>query len=243
MRAVERIQDISSLSIFEVELNSSGHCSGQRTCATSAFNLDHGATGLNSSVLAGLNCADKTAWDTMRSITRGPSCHLGFIFTSTPVIASTEALINGWLDFTQNDGLEFEASPADNYDVFVFQVTLITEEDIEKLEGLVSALQKLVKLREGRQPVKVILWGSPITLNPKLNVSTIEQVLHEATSESHLSFLRDKVMFVDVTDATRQAVTRGFGHITENSAQHFGDFTRLMIADNILNAIKLLLIE
>jgi hypothetical protein len=61
MHAVERIQDIGSHSIFEVELDSSGHCSGQRTCATSAFNLDHGATGLNSSVLAGLNCADKTA--------------------------------------------------------------------------------------------------------------------------------------------------------------------------------------
>jgi hypothetical protein len=181
----------------------------------------------------------------MRSITRGPSCHLGFIYTGTPVIASTEALINGWLDFTQNDGLEFEASPADNYDVFVFQVTLITEEDIEKLEGLVSALQKLVKLREGRQPVKVILWGSPITTESRasLNVSTIEQALHEATSESHLSSLRDKVMFVDVTDSTQQSVTRGFGHLTDHSAQHFGDFTRLMIADNILNAIKLLLSE
>jgi hypothetical protein len=243
MHAVERIQDKGSHSIFEVELDSSGRCSDQRTCATSAFNLNDGATRLNSSALAGLNCANKTAWDTMRSITPGPSCHLGYIYTATPVIASTEALINGWLDLMQNDGLEFQASPADNYDVFVFQVTLITEEDIEKMEGLVSALQKLVKLREGRQPVKVILWGSPITLNPKLNVSTIEQVLHEATSESHLSFLRDKVMFVDVTDATRQAVTRGFGHITENSAQHFGGFTRLMIADNILNAIKLLLIE
>ena len=159
------------------------------------------------------------------------------------MIASTEALINGWLDFASDDGLEFQASPADNYDVFVFQLTFF--KDTKKLEGLLSALQKLVQLRQSIQPVKVVLWGSPITTDPTANItqSLIEQTIHEAFSERHLSSFWDNAIFVDVTDSTRQAVTRGFGHLTDHSAQHFGDFTRLMIADNILNAIKLLLIE
>lgn len=243
VHADEKVIDVHTHGTFEVEVSSSGHCSKQRTCAISPFAVHEGAIGLNVSVISGLNCPMKAAWDMIRSRHAAPCAHLGSIFTGTPVVASTQALINAWSELAQGDRPEFQASPADNYDVLVIQITIFTEADVRALKGLLSDLRHLVEVRKRRNPLKVVFWGSPFTDEKYATLDTvsIKQKLHTFLSKERLAWLGEHVILVDVTNSTAEALLRrNLGHLTEHSGQHFGDFTRLMLADNILNAIKLL---
>ena len=82
IHAAERLQDVGSHGIFEVSVDYQGHCSGQRTCVPSPLKRS-----------AGLICANETAWNNLRSPCT-PCAHLGFAFTSTPVLSESKALVN-----------------------------------------------------------------------------------------------------------------------------------------------------
>ena len=139
-----------------------------------------------------------------------------------------------------------EATPTHNYDVFVIQLTLFNEYDVKELDGLLRVLDELVGVRNQTvKPVKLVLWGSPINdetgyTHATLGVDRIEQSLRQTVLRDHSNLLEHNGLLLDVTNSTREAIRRGFSSLTSDSPQHFGDFTRLMIADNVLNAINLL---
>lgn len=228
----EIIQDMVSHRYFEVGIDASGRCSKQYACSTShrEFTSDPGNI-TETSLMEMFNC-EKDAWVEKRRAIGNSETTLGFIFTGTPVLPTVERALALWTNF---DDASFVASPMDNYDVFILQTLIVSETDDKFFESLAKSFKKLIDRRQALgRPIQIVLWGSPHVNGALVNTSTILQVLNKFRPH-----VRDMgVTILDVTSATAQALEFHLGQHQEGSRHHFMDFTRLMLADMLLNTIR-----
>jgi hypothetical protein len=228
----EIIQDMVSHRYFEVGIDASGRCSKQYACSTShrEFTSDPGDI-TETSLVEMFNC-EKDAWVEKRRAIGNSETALGFIFTGTPVLPTVERALALWTNFGDSS---FAASPMDNYDVFILQTLIVSETDDKYFESLAKSFKKLIDRREALgRPIQIVLWGSPHVNASQIDTSTILQVL-----DKFRPYVRDMgVTILDVTSVTAQAIELHLGRHQEGSRHHFMDFTRLMLADMLLNTIR-----
>ena len=232
--AVEIVQDVGSHTIFEVGVDASGHCSRQYRCSTAAFQIGARAFNTSESSLKYFNCQNKSAWVENRKMFDSMTA-LGFLFTSTPVLPVANRFLEIWANL---DNASFAASPVDNYDILIVQLLILDAREESYFEKLHQALKKLTRRREALgRPVRVILWGSPHNLASELHTTTIIELIQQKLRPR----MRDiGVTVLDVTFATAHASALTLGQHQKGSQHHFMDFTRLMLADMLINTINTL---
>jgi len=232
--AAEIVQDVGSHTIFEIGVNASGHCSRQYRCSTAAFGINAQARSISESSLQTFNCENKNEWIEKRKLFDS-AIALGFLFTSTPVVPVAVRFLEIWANL---DDASFAASPVDNYDILVVQILILDTKEENYFEKLYQALKKLMRRRKALgRPVRVILWGSPHNLASELHTTTIIELIQQKLRPR----MRDiGVTMLDVTFATAHASALTLGQHQKGSLHHFMDFTRLMIADMLINTINTL---
>ena len=233
--ATEIVQDVGSHSMFEVGVNSTGHCSAQYSCASNAFEIQPSAWNISDTAFAMFNCANKSDWLTSRQ-NKNSVLSLGFLFTATPVLRVVDRFLELWASL---DEQSFPTSALDNYDVLVVQVLVLDLNEEKYFEGIIRSLNALVQRREalGRR-LRVVLWGSPHNFATLLDAATVGALLKNALW-SRVKEAGIKVL--DVTSSTAQASDLMLGQHQQGNLHHFMDFTRLMIADNLINTLAQIL--
>eukprot|EP00223_Ostreococcus_mediterraneus_P004943 CAMPEP_0174585780 /NCGR_PEP_ID=MMETSP0929-20130131/23222_1 /TAXON_ID=548131 ORGANISM="Ostreococcus mediterraneus, Strain clade-D-RCC2572" /NCGR_SAMPLE_ID=MMETSP0929 /ASSEMBLY_ACC=CAM_ASM_000573 /LENGTH=356 /DNA_ID=CAMNT_0015767761 /DNA_START=151 /DNA_END=1222 /DNA_ORIENTATION=+ len=232
--AAEIVQDIFSHTIFEIGVNASGHCSRQYRCSTAAFGINPKVRSISESSLKMFNCQNKSAWVETRKLFDS-AIALGFLFTSTPVLPVAVRFLEIWANL---DDVSFAASPVDNYDILVVQILILDAKEESYFEKLYQTLKKLMRRRKAlSRPVRFILWGSPHNLESELHTTTIIEIIQQKLRPR----MRDiGVTVLDVTFATAHASALTLGQHQKGSLHHFMDFTRLMLADMLINTINTL---
>ena len=159
---------------------------------------------------------------------------LGFLFTSTPVLPVAIRFLEIWANL---DDVSFAASPVDNYDTLIVQILILDAREERHFEKLYQALKKLTHRRKAlSRPLHVILWGSPHNLASELHTAKIIELIQKLRPR-----MRDiGVTVLDVTFATAHASALNLGQHQKGSQHHFMDFTRLMLADMLINTINTL---